>query len=61
MTGANFDLNYLSYFWMHFQNSCAYHVANFLNFSKPFQLLQFGWEKPTKKQEQSGNSIVGTM
>ena len=29
VTGANFDLNYLSYFWINFQNSCGYHVANF--------------------------------
>ena len=32
LTGANFDLNYLSYFYIDFQNSCAYHVANFLKF-----------------------------
>ena len=31
VTGANFDLNYLSYFWINFQNSCGYHVANFLD------------------------------
>ena len=29
MTGANFDLNYLGYFWVKFKNSCGYHVANF--------------------------------
>ena len=29
VAGANFDLNYLSYFWINFQNSCGYHVANF--------------------------------
>ena len=39
---VNFDLNYLSHFRIDFQNSCAYHVANFLNFSKLPQLLQFG-------------------
>ena len=39
---VNFDLNYLSHFRIDFQNSCAYHVANFLNFSKLPQLLQLG-------------------
>ena len=29
VTGATFDLNYLSYFEINFKNSCAYHVANF--------------------------------
>ena len=29
MTGANFDLNYLSYFKIKFQNSGDYNVANF--------------------------------
>ena len=28
MTGANFDLYYLSYFQINFQNSCGYHAAN---------------------------------
>ena len=28
-TGANFDLNYLSYLRINFQNFCGYHVANF--------------------------------
>ena len=42
MTGAIFDLKYLSYFWINFQNSGAYHVANFLNFLKLTQLLYFG-------------------
>ena len=38
---ANFDLNYLSYFFlMNFKNSCAYLVA--LNFVKLPQLLQLG-------------------
>ena len=32
----------LSRFDLDFQNSCAYHVANFLNFSKLPQLLQLG-------------------
>ena len=41
-TGANFDINYLSYFLMNFKNSCAYLVANFLKFSKLPQLLQLG-------------------
>ena len=39
---GNFDLNYLSLFLIDFQNSCAYHVANFLNFSKLPQLLHVG-------------------
>ena len=30
--GGNLDLKYLSYFWIDFQNSCAYHEANFQNF-----------------------------
>jgi len=42
MTVANFDLNYLSYFLMNFKNSCAYLVANILNFSKLPQYLQLG-------------------
>ena len=37
-----FDLNYLSHFIMNFKNSCAYLVANFLNFIKLPQLLQLG-------------------
>ena len=41
MTDANFDLNYLSYFLINFQNSCAYYVANFLNFAKMSHPLQF--------------------
>ena len=40
LTGTIIDLSYLNYFWIVFQNSCAYHVANFLNFSKLPQLLQ---------------------
>ena len=42
MTVANFDLNYLSYFIMNFKNSCAYLVANFLNFSKLPHFFQLG-------------------
>ena len=42
MMGAIFDLKYLSYFWIYFQNSGAYHVANFLNFLKLIQVLYFG-------------------
>ena len=48
MTGGNFGINYLSYFWIDFQNSCAYHVANFQAFSKIPQLLHFGWTLPEK-------------
>ena len=52
VTGGNFNLNYLSHFWIDFQNSCAYYGANFLNFSNLPQLLHFGWtlsEKMAKK------------
>ena len=38
--GGHFDLKYLIYFWINFKNSCAYHVANFLIFSKLPQFLQ---------------------
>ena len=38
LTGANFDLKYLSYFWIDFQNSCAYIVDNFLTFSTTFAI-----------------------
>ena len=56
MTGANFDLKYLSYFWINFQNSCDFHVANFLNFLKLPQLLHIEWtlfEKMTKNKVKS--------
>ena len=42
LTGANFSLNYIRHFCMDFQNSCGYHVANFLNFVKHPQLLHLG-------------------
>ena len=45
--GAHFDLNYISYFWINFQNSCACHVA-FLNLSKLSKLLQLGWVQTNK-------------
>ena len=56
MRGGDFVINYLSYFWNNFQNSCAYHVANFLNFSKLPQHLHFGWilfEKMAKNKMKS--------
>ena len=37
--GGKFDLKYLSYFSIDFQNSSAYHVASFLNFAKLSHLL----------------------
>ena len=48
VTGSNFDLNFLSYFWINSQNSCAYHVANLQNFLKLPQLLWFGWVEADK-------------
>ena len=54
---AKFDLNYLSYFLINFQNSCAYLVANFLNFSQMSQLLQFAWVEADKR----ANNLVGTV
>ena len=33
VVGANFDSNYLSHFWINFQNSCAYHLATFVIWS----------------------------
>ena len=48
---GNFDLNYLSHFWIDFQNLCAYHVANVLNLSKLPQLLQLGWVEAGKITE----------
>ena len=57
MTGANFDLNYLSYLSIDFQNSCAYHVANFLIFSKTSQPLQFVLVEADKR----ANTQVGTV
>ena len=48
LTGANFNLSYVKYFWIDFQNSWAYHVANFLNFSKLPQLFQSGWVEAIK-------------
>ena len=57
MRGGNFIINYLSYFWIDFQNSCAYHVANFLNFSKMSHLLQFAWIEAGKR----ANNQVGTV
>ena len=48
---GNFDLNYLSHFWIDFQNLCAYHVANVLNLSKLPQLLQSGWVEAGKITE----------
>ena len=45
-----------------FQNSCAYHVANFLNFSKLPQLLQFGWvEAVIITKQQSALKIHGKI
>ena len=35
----------------------AYHVANFLNFSKTFKLLQFAWVEADKR----ANNQVGTV
>ena len=32
MMFANFDLNYLRYFLINFQNFCAHHVGNFMIF-----------------------------
>ena len=57
MMVTNFDLKYLYYFSIDFQNSCAYHVANFLNFSKTSQLLQFVWVEANKR----ANYKVGTV
>ena len=54
---VNFDLNYLSYFQIDFQNSYAYHVENFLNFSKTSQLLQFALVEADKR----ANNQVGTV
>ena len=48
---GNFDLNYLSHFWIDFQNLCAYHVANVLNLSKLPQLLPLGWVEAGKITE----------
>ena len=48
---GNFDLNYLSHFWIDFQNLCAYHIANVLNWSKLPQLLQLGWVEAGKITE----------
>ena len=59
MTGAIFDLKYLSYFGINFKNSCAYHVANFLNFLKLTQLLYFVWIEADKIAKKSGSNIVG--
>ena len=42
MTGAIFDVNYLSYLSINFQNSGAYLIANFLNFLTLTKILYFG-------------------
>ena len=42
MTGAIFDVNYLSYLSINFQNSGAYLIANFLIFFILTLLLYFG-------------------
>ena len=42
MMGAIFDVNYLSYLSINFQNSGAYLIANFLNFFILTLLLYFG-------------------
>ena len=60
MRGGNFVINYLSYFWINFQNSCAYHVANFLNFSKLPQLLHFGWTLSEKMARTKSRLTYGT-
>ena len=60
MTVANFDLNYLSYFLMNFKNSCAYLVANILNFSKLPQYLQLGWVAANKIAETKWELNYGT-
>ena len=59
---ANFDLNYLSYFKIDFQNSCAYCVANFLNFAKMSQPLQFVWVEAVKRaKNQVGTVLLDTL
>ena len=57
---ANFDLNYLGCFLIDFKNSCAYLVANFLNFSKLPQLLQLGWVEADKITETKWEHNCGT-
>ena len=42
MTGAIFDVNYLSCFSINFKNSGAYLIANFLNFFTLTKFLYFG-------------------
>ena len=59
---GNFDLNYLSYFYIDFQNSCDYHVSSFLNFSKKAQLLQFAWVEADKRaSNQVGTVLLDTL
>ena len=49
VAGGNFNLNYLSHVWVNFQIFCAYHVANFLIFSKMSHFLQFAWVEANKR------------
>ena len=51
VAGANFDLNYLSYFWINFQNSCGYNVANFQGCWKMVKSSSVGAPEPEKLQK----------
>ena len=60
MTGANFDLNYMTYFWIKIKNSCGYYVANFQGCwikVKSSSVCAPEPEKMTKTQ--SGSNNVG--
>ena len=45
VTGGNFNLNYLSHFWIDFQNSCAWIFQNFPNFCVLNELCPRKWQK----------------
>ena len=66
----NFDLNYISYFWIKFKNSCGYHVANFQGCSTkvgsssvcaqgPKKILLYVLQDQRKWQKQSGPNVLG--
>ena len=60
MRVANFESLYLKQFWVKIQNSCAHWTGNFLNFSKPTQLLSVAhFLRPLGAFEHKGAFFLG--
>ena len=60
MTGANSDLNYLSYFKINFQNSCGYNVANYQGCWKKVRSSSVLCSRTQEDDnKQSGSNVLG--